>query len=165
MRIDPGLVSLHIAFSMFLFLRIALATQEYETHTMESSECSEMEVFDVGMSMCMPFPMAGMPMRMLMIHGNAFGGYVSAQGARGRNAAFSSNMFMADIGSTLGDRHYLNLDFMGTIEKWTFPEGGYPELLQIGETQSNGQPFLDAQHPHSSPVMGLTLSDTLRIGS
>jgi hypothetical protein len=37
--------------------------------------------------------------------------------------------------------------------------------LQIGEERADGQPYLDAQHPHSSPVMGLTLSDTIRLGS
>lgn len=71
---------------------------------------------------------------------------------------------MIDAGTSLGEKHYLNLDFMGTVEKWTLPSAGYPELLQIGEDQSNGKPFLDAQHPHNSPVMGLTLSDTIKIG-
>src|SRR5262249_45983389 len=54
-------------------------------------------------------------------------------------------------------------DYMGTFERWTFPDRGYPELLQIGETDENGVPFIDAQHPHSSPIMGLTLSDTIRL--
>jgi hypothetical protein len=40
---------------------------------------------------------------------------------------------------------------------------GYPELLQIGEERSDGTPFIDAQHPHSSPIMGLTLSDTVTL--
>ncbi len=124
-----------------------------------------MEVWDVGMGMCMPLPMAGMPMRMLMVHGNAFGAYIAEQGPRGRSAVAAPNMFMVDLGSSLGDRHYLNLDFMGTVELWSIPTKGYPELMQIGENQANGQPFLDAQHPHNSPVMGLTLSDTIKLGS
>jgi hypothetical protein len=57
----------------------------------------------------------------------------------------------------------LNLDFMGTAEKWTFPKSGYPELLQIGEENEDHVPFRDAQHPHSSPVMGLTISDTISL--
>jgi hypothetical protein len=116
-------------------------------------------------SLCMPFPMAGMPMKMLMLSGNIFGSYVNEEGARGRNAVFSTNMIMLDLGSTLNDRHYLNLEFMGTAERWTVPSHGYPLLLQIGEEDSMGQPYLDAQHPHSSPIMGLTLSDTIRLGS
>jgi hypothetical protein len=124
-----------------------------------------MEIWDVSMGMCMPLPMAGMPMSMVMLHGNAFGTYVSGSGSRGRDAFASPNMFMVDVGKTLGDRHYLNLDVMMTSELWTFPSAGYPELLQIGEEQSNGQPFLDAQHPHSSPIMGLTLSDTIKLGA
>ena len=135
----------------------------FASYSASASDCTDMEVWDVAMGMCMPLPMAGMPMRMLMLHGNIFGAYTSEQGARGRNAFFSPNMVMADIGTSIGDRHYLNLDFMGTAEKWTVPSNGYPLLLQIGENQANGQPFLDAQHPHSSPVMGLTLSDTIKI--
>jgi hypothetical protein len=108
--------------------------------------------------------MAGMPMRMLMAHGNAFFTQTWESGPRGRNAFTVPNMFMVDAGTSLGDRQYLNLDYMGTLEKWTYPSNGYPELLQIGEDQANGQPFLDAQHPHSSPIMGLTLSDTVSFG-
>ncbi|MBI3544508.1 MAG: hypothetical protein HY075_14650 [Deltaproteobacteria bacterium] len=130
-----------------------------------SADCTDMEVWDVGMGMCMPLPMAGMPMRMLMVHGNAFGAYISEQGPRGRDALASSNMVMVDLGTSLGDRHYLNLDYMATAELWTVPARGYPELLQIGESQANGQPFVDAQHPHNSPVMGLTLSDTIKLGA
>jgi len=52
---------------------------------------------------------------------------------------------------------------MATAELWTFPLKGYPELLQIGETDRRGEPFIDAQHPHSTPIMGLTLSDTVRL--
>lgn len=134
------------------------------SHPRGPKDCSDMEVWDIDMGMCMPFPMEGMPMRHLMIHGNGFLAKQTAQGPRGRNAITSPNMFMIDIGTTVGDRHYLNLDFMGTLERWTFPEEGYPELLQIGEADAQDRPFLDAQHPHNSPVMGLTLSDTIKIG-
>ena len=131
---------------------------------MGPADCEEMEVWDVGMGMCMPLPMDGMPMRMLMVHGNAFGVYVNPSGPRGRKAVAGPDMLMADIGTSLGARQYLNLDYMATFEKWTFPDRGYPLLMQIGEDQPNGQPFLDAQHPHNSPVMGLTLSDTVKLG-
>src|SRR6185437_3841264 len=82
-------------------------------------------------------------------------------GPRGREAFSAPNMFMADLGSSVGDRQYFNVDLMGTFERWTFPHDGTPELLQIGARQADGIPFLDAQHPHSSPIMGLTLSDTI----
>ncbi|MBR7513301.1 hypothetical protein KC219_24395, partial [Mycobacterium tuberculosis] len=65
-------------------------------------------------------------------------------------------MFMVDAGTSVGDRHYVNWEFMGTLEKWPYPGSGTPALLQIGEAQANGRPFLDAQHPHSTPIMGLT---------
>ncbi|MEO7162617.1 MAG: hypothetical protein ABI041_06850, partial [Bdellovibrionia bacterium] len=128
------------------------------------SDCKEMQLWDVTMGMCMPFPMENMTMKMLMVSGNAFIAGVAQQSPRGRNAIVSPNMFMIDVGTTIGDSHYLNLDWMGTIEKWSFPESGYPELLQIGEANAQGQPYIDAQHPHSSPIMGLTFSDTIRLG-
>jgi hypothetical protein len=124
--------------------------------------CSDMETWDVAMWMCMPLPMAGMPMRMAMLHGYAFATEINETGPRGRTDFAAPNMFMGDLGRSIGDSQYLNLDYMGTLERWTIPYGGYPELLQVGESNSQGSPFVDAQHPHSSPVMGLTLSDTIR---
>jgi hypothetical protein len=145
---------------LFLFTLLAQAHEPAAS----PADCGHMEVWDFGSAMCMPLAMEGMPMSMLMVHGNAFGAYVYEGGARGTDHFAAPNMFMADLGTSLGDRHYLNLEFMGTLEKWTVPKSGYPELLQIGEHQENGAPFLDAQHPHSSPIMGLTLSDTIRLG-
>ncbi len=135
------------------------------SNIVRSSDCSHMETYDISMGMCMPLPMAGMPMTMLMIHGNSFFTATTEGGPRGRDAISLPNMFMADLGTSVSARHYLNLDFMGTLEKWTTPDLGYPELLQIGEDKANGQAYLDAQHPHSSPIMGLTLSDTISFGS
>ncbi|HAZ14657.1 MAG: hypothetical protein A2X86_06215 [Bdellovibrionales bacterium GWA2_49_15] len=128
-----------------------------------SFECSEMQVYDAAMSMCMPLPMEGMHMKMLMLTGNAFMVGQAAEGPRGRRQISGPNMLMLDAGSSLGNRHYLNLDFMTTAELWTYPDNGYPEILQIGETNKNGHPYIDAQHPHSSPIMGLTLSDTISL--
>ncbi len=123
--------------------------------------CSDMEIWDYFMSMCMPLPMPGMPMKMAMLQGQAFFTQTFEEKPRGRSAFSIPNMFMADVGSSVGEHHYFNLEFMGTVEKWTFPRAGTPELLQVGEHQADGSPFFDAQHPHSSPIMGLTLSDTI----
>ncbi len=130
-----------------------------------SVQCGDMETWDYGMGMCMPMAMAGMPMKMIMFHGNSFFMETLEEKPRGRDAFSVPDMFMLDVGSSVGDRHYFNLDFMGTAELWTVPNNGTPEFLQIGENQSNGIPFLDAQHPHSSPVMGLTLSDTISLSA
>lgn len=126
--------------------------------------CAEMEVWNFGMGMCMPVAMKDMPMRMAMLTYNSFLTQTAQEGPRGRNTLTLPNMFMVDVGSTVGDRHYVNLDFMGTLERWTFPDAGYPELLQVGESNDAHQPYIDAQHPHSSPIMGLTLSDTISLG-
>lgn len=137
--------------------------QQY--HPTGPNDCSDMEVWDVDFAMCMPLAMIGMPMRMFMLHGNGFGVYSASSGPRSRSGFSSPNMVMTDLGTTLGDIHYLDLNLMLTAEKWTFPERGYAELLQIGEHDENGNPYLDAQHPHSSPIMGLTLSDTITLGT
>lgn len=126
-------------------------------------DCSSMEAWDYGTSMCIPLPMPGMSM--VMAQGNAFLAQVEQTGPRGRDSLAMPNMFMFDAGQSLGDQQYINVDVMGTFEKWTLPTQGYPELLQIGETNQQGMPFMDAQHPHSSPLMGLTFSDTLALGS
>lgn len=114
------------------------------------------------MGMAMPFPMAHMPMSMLMLHGYGFFEAIAEEGqARGRADFSAPNMLMADLGTSVGDSQYLNLDLMLTSDLWLVPKNGTPELFQIGESQADGTPFLDAQHPHSSPIMGLTLSDTI----
>lgn len=40
------------------------------------------------------------------------------------------------------------------FERWTFHEEGYSDLLKIGERDSNENPYIDAQHPHSSLLAG-----------
>jgi hypothetical protein len=130
---------------------------------MGPEDCSEMEVWDYSMAMCQPLAMAGMPMGLWMAHGNAFLVQTRAEGPRGRDRFAIPNMIMADAGHTLGDRHYFNANLMLTFERWTFPKEGYPELLQIGERDQDDRPYIDAQHPHSSPIMGLTFSDTIRL--
>lgn len=137
----------------------------HDTPSSGPAACGEMEVWDFAMGMCMPLPMSGMPVKMGMLTYNSFFTQTVQEGARGRNAFSVPNMVMFDIGSSLGDRHYLNLNFMGTLERWTFPKAGYPELFQIGEENEDHEPYLDAQHPHSSPIMGLTISDTFALGS
>ncbi|HVK61884.1 MAG TPA: hypothetical protein VM432_10055 [Bdellovibrionales bacterium] len=143
----------------------SVTTEESSNRSSGLRECSEMEVWDYSHSMCMPLAMAGMPMQMAMLHYNSFFVQTFAEGPRGRNEFSIPNMFMADVGSSIGDHHYLNLELMGTFERWTFPEDGYPELLQIGEENARHKPYVDAQHPHSSPIMGLTLSDTITLGN
>jgi hypothetical protein len=130
---------------------------------MGPSDCSEMEVWDYSMAMCQPLAMSNMPMEMWMIHGNGFLVQTFQEGPRGRNRLASPNMIMADVGRTVLDRQYLNVNLMLTFERWTLPKEGYPEPLQIGERNEDENPYIDGQHPHSSPVMGLTFSDTISL--
>lgn len=114
------------------------------------------------MSMCMPVP--GTSGLALSGQFNLFGVFSALQGPRGVDQFAAPNMFMMDAGRKIGTHQFINLDVMGTLELWTYPYHGYPELLQIGEQRSDGTPYIDAQHPHSSPIMGLTLSDTVSLG-
>ena len=157
------MIQFSLLFLVSIFTLGAFAQDEH-SHPMGPADCDHMEVWDYSMAMCMPRAMAGMPMTMAMFHGNAFLNQTVEEGKRGRSAFTVPDMFMADVGATIGDTHYVNLDLMGTVERWTYPNDGYPLLMQIGEENDDHQKYIDAQHPHSSPIMGLTLSDTISIG-
>lgn len=130
---------------------------------MGPEDCDEMMVWDKTSTSCIALPMASMPMGMWMVHGNGFLVQSIQEGRRSRNRLSSPNMIMGEVGHSYGN-NYFNVNLMLTGEKWTLPNDGYPELLQIGERNADDQPYIDAQHPHSSPFMGLTFSDTIRIG-
>jgi hypothetical protein len=158
MRVPTTIAAIGAAFILMFFMAPS-------TGRGQPAPCDgHMETWDYPTGMCRPLPMKGMPMRMAMLHGRAFFTGTDGGGPRGRGAFLIPNWLMAEIGGSLGDRQYLAVEFMGTAEKWTFPRAGAPELLQIGEEDASGRPFIDAQHPHSSPVMGLTMSDTISLG-
>ena len=115
------------------------------------------------MSMCMPNPNSPQPEVAVSGQFNAFGVFSALQGPRGVDQFAAPNWIMIDAGRRLGDRQFVNVDLMGTAELWTYPWHGYPELMQVGEERRDGTPYIDAQHPHSSPIMGLTLSDTITL--
>jgi hypothetical protein len=81
-----------------------------------------------------------------MIHGYAFGIYDHQGGPRGDDQFFSESMLMGMAQRPLGFgqltlRGMMSLDpFMG--------KGGYPLLLQTGETANGVTPLIDRQHPH-----------------
>ena len=147
---------------VFFLLLLSLKAFAHSASTVDQA-CHDMEVWDPQLGMCEPLAMAGMPMRMLMLHANGFLLDNTSAAPRGRDRLAVPHMLMMDLGSSVGDRHYLNVDVMGTFEKWTFPHDGNPELLQMGEKNEDHVPYVDAQHPHSSPLMGLTVSDTFTL--
>lgn len=132
------------------------------TPLMGPEACGQMMVWDRMTMSCIVVPREDMSMGMWMIHGNAFLVQNFDEGERARNRLALPNMIMADVGQTFG-KHYLGVNLMLTAEKWTFPKEGYPLLLQIGEMNEEEEPYIDAQHPHSSPIMGLTFSDTIAL--
>jgi hypothetical protein len=83
---------------------------------------------------------------MIMAHGNLIAGFNHQGGPRGVNKAESQNWFMLMAERPAGGGQ-LMLRSMVSAEPWTAPRGGFPELLQTGET-FKGRPIIDAQHPH-----------------
>ena len=145
----------------------------------EGTELTNTETFDLmtspdgcgrgshylfGMSMCLPMPTRTGDVS-VMAMGNFFFADIYEQGARGRHAVSAPNWAMLDFGVDLASWNRVELDAMLTAEVWTTPADGYPQLLQIGENQADGRPFIDAQHPHSSPLMGLTITDEVSLSS
>ena len=126
--------------------------------------CASWEYYLFGMSMCQPRPdvrgrFSGMVMGHLALTDTG------VAGTRSRHSIAAPNWIMADGGIDLSHWNRIELDVMLTAERWTFPDRGYALPLQIGEENQNGVPYVDAQHPHSSPLMGLTLTDVLSFSS
>ena len=82
----------------------------------------------------------------LMFHGNAFAQFLYESGGRGSEQAGSINWIMGMArrdfeGGRLGVRGMISL------EPWTIPGCGYPDLLATGEV-CEGETIHDRQHPH-----------------
>jgi hypothetical protein len=82
----------------------------------------------------------------LMFHENVFIGLDSQGGTRGDTKVFSSNWLMGMARHDLGPGEIL-ARVMLSLEPLTVGGGGYPLLLETGETW-NGLPLHDHQHPH-----------------
>jgi hypothetical protein len=117
----------------------------------------------MGSGMCMPDTNSNGIMT--MIEGNQYLMHTTSTGPRGKSGFSAPNMMMVMVDKKTSDRNTLEIMGMLTTDLWTVPRNGTPELFQTGEANAVGTPYLDAQHPHSSPIMGLTFSDILRFGS
>src|SRR5438309_2887729 len=82
----------------------------------------------------------------LMLHGDGFLQYDRQGGSRGGTQLGFVNWAMAAATRSLG-RGQLQLRAMLSAEPWTIGSGGYPLLLQSGESYG-GAPLHDRQHPH-----------------
>lgn len=143
----------------FVLLAILLITAQSLASELHP-ECPEGEVWDEGMQMCMPAPKRND----LTFHYNQFVIFTDGSGPRGRQALSAPNMWSLTLGRKTSDRNRLVLNWMGSSDLWLVPKGGTPELLQTGEANADGEPYVDAQHPHNSPITGLTFSDIMTLG-
>jgi hypothetical protein len=134
----------------------------------DPTRCCADEVWNPDHGMCMPKEDPGnpapSPRTNLHLHFNAFAVGSTTSGPRGRDAISSPNMVMATLDHKFGERHTVRVNFMGSAELWTSPRDGFPLIFQTGEANAEGKPYVDAQHPHSSPVMGLTFDDMMALG-
>ena len=100
----------------------------------------------------------------VMLHGNAFVQFLNEGGTRAAQQGGSINWGMAMARRRVGSGR-LGLRGMVSLEPWTIPGCGYPDLLATGE-ECNGEPIHDRQHAHdlimelaaeySGPLVGST---------
>jgi hypothetical protein len=129
----------------------------------QPGNCPPGQHWDPVMKMCM----AGGNSNgvMTMFEGNQYLMQTTGTGPRGKSGFSAPNMMMVMVDKSTSDLNTLEIMGMLTTDLWTVPRNGTPELFQTGEANAAGKPYLDAQHPHSSPIMGLTFADILRFGS
>ena len=84
-----------------------------------------------------------------MLHGFAQLVYTDQGGSRGDTDFYATNMLMAMANRSLGDGVF-GLRGMFSLEPATIGKGGYPLLLQTGETADGETHLLDRQHPHDA---------------
>jgi uncharacterized cupredoxin-like copper-binding protein len=84
---------------------------------------------------------------MTMTHGFAQFVYDRQGGPRGDKKTFANSMLMVMGQRSLGEGNTLGLRAMLSADP-LFGKGGYPLLLQTGETADGRTPLIDRQHPH-----------------
>lgn len=82
----------------------------------------------------------------IMTHGTGFLQYDKQGGPRGNTQIGSINWAMLMAARNLAGGR-LQFRGMASLEPFTIGSGGYPLLLQTGETY-RGEPLVDRQHPH-----------------
>jgi len=82
-----------------------------------------------------------------MVHGFANFIYDDQGGPRGDTKTFMTSMLMVMGSRPLGNGATLGLRGMISADPY-FGKGGYPLLLQTGETADGTTPLIDRQHPH-----------------
>jgi hypothetical protein len=97
-----------------------------------------------------------------MVHGTFAYVATDQRGPRGASETYSTNMLMAMLSRTLGQGR-VGARGMLTLEPETVGAGGYPSLLQTGETADGFSHLLDRQHAHDT-FMELALTYSHPIG-
>jgi len=99
----------------------------------------------------------------LMLHGDGTLVYDDQGGPRGSTKTFFESMLMGMASRPL-DGGELTLHGMVSLDP-TIGKGGYPELLQTGETADGKTPLVDRQHPHDLiDELSVTYSHPLTTG-
>jgi len=161
--------ALFFAICFSVYLAVPVLAQEHHHQMQEETSAPHMKPAcspeHAQMGHCMP---EEVPMNhgesFIHAHMTNFLVVNKTEGPRGREAFYDTNMFMLEIQKGyINPKNYFKIDFMGTAEYYTVPKAGVPLLFQSGEADEDGKPFIDAQHPHNTPVMGLTFSHILKL--
>src|SRR5262245_59364248 len=96
-----------------------------------------------------------------MLHGFANFIYDDQGGPRGDTKTFMTSMLMGMASRPVGSSGTLGLRGMVSADPY-FGKGGYPLLLQTGETADGVNPLIDRQHPHDL-FMELSVSYSQRL--
>jgi hypothetical protein len=131
--------------------RAQMVNAEHWDMMTSPDQCTSNEYWSFAMSMCLARPARRGNFR-AMVMGALFLADVGVSGTRSAHDLAAPNWLMLDGGIDLARWNRLELDAMFTAERWTYPDSGYPLPFQVGEENEHGVPFVDAQHPHSSPL-------------
>lgn len=100
----------------------------------------------------------------IMAHGQVLGQYTADLGNRGSKAFSLPNWAMVTVHRKYQGCNAVEVEAMVTGELYTMPREGMPQLFQVGEAHKDGKPYVDFQHPHKTPVMGLKLGQIFNLG-
>ncbi len=138
----------------------ALAQTQNQTQTMPGMDMPNMDMSGHDMTeMDMP-DMAPKSGWHIMQHGRLTFVADNQEGPRGGSKTFVEGMYMVMAHRRLSDRNDLELNLMLSPDPF-MGKGGYPLLLQTGETADGMHHLVDAQHPHDL-IMGATAKLTHR---
>ncbi|ESQ84585.1 hypothetical protein AEAC466_09540 [Asticcacaulis sp. AC466] len=148
--------------ALFTLAGVPAFAQNHDTHANQAPDTSEMDMSGMDMSQMDHSPMNMTPKSGWTVMHHTVLNFVAdnQEGPRGGSKSFVAGMTMIMASRALNDRTDLDLDLMLSPDAF-MGKGGYPLLLQTGETADGVHHLVDAQHPHDL-FMAMTAKVTRR---